>query len=81
MSYASLGGIESDSKNYEEKGLVGKKDFIFEKKIKTNKNESFVKVAGQNLYFLEEDIIMLNSNSSNTTANQSPTQPCVRLCK
>lgn len=73
MSYMSLGGSENDSKNYEEKGLVSQKNFIFEKKIQTNSGESFVKVAGLNLYFLESDIIIQN--------NTTKTPPCVRLCQ
>lgn len=60
MAYLSLGGSESDSKNYEEKGFLPKQNFTFEKRIKTSSNENFVKVAGQNLYFLESDIAMLN---------------------
>lgn len=72
MSYVSLGGVENDSKNYEEKGLKKKQNFTFEKKIKTNLGESFIKVAGENLYFLEADILMLKTNSKT---------PCERLCQ
>lgn len=72
MSYVSLGGVENDSKNYEEKGLKKKQNFTFEKKIKTNLGESFIKVAGENLYFLEADVLMLKTNSKT---------PCERLCQ
>lgn len=72
MSYVSLGGVENDSKNYEEKGLKKRQNFTFEKKIKTNLGESFIKVAGENLYFLEADVLMLKTNSKT---------PCERLCQ
>lgn len=72
MSYVSLGGVENDSKNYEEKGLKKRQNFTFEKKIKTNLGESFIKVAGENLYFLEADVLMLKTNGKT---------PCERLCQ
>lgn len=80
MSYKSLGGSENDAKNYAEVGLKSKQNFFLEKRIKTNLGESFVKVAGLNLYFLESDITML-SDISNTTNTKTTTPPCVRLCQ
>lgn len=60
MSYKKI-GPGNDSRDYQEGGLVDKKDFYsgnYGKPIITNQGEKFYKVLNKNIYFSSEDVVL-----------------------